>query len=988
MAYAALVSLAQPSNQILNHDHHHPLTLPENQEIISIRNHAVVLQSFLDDIPEKASSLKERIREVANEAEDVIEYLLWGNDPSEVEFERQLRNAEEKITSIGGEVMDYLKRNGFVNNLGRRGDYRHAASSSQGRDVVVGFAGELLEIKSQLCGESSKLLVLPIVGIGGIGKTTLARSVYDDEKVISHFDIRSWVTISQDYSVGSILLNLLASMKGKEIEPERDLPDQVIPQGEEIGRYIWNRSYLIVIDGMRSKKDWDEIKMLFPDNRRGSRIVLTTRLLDVATYPDPCSPVHMMHLLSDDQSWHLLKEKVFADEDCPLELEESGKKIVKSCGGLPLSIVVMAGLLSNIDKTLAFWEQIAENDGELEKIISLSYTHLPHHLRACLLYMGGFPEDYEIRVSEFIKLWLAEGFLRYPNNGCKSLEDVAEECVDNLVNRSLVLASSRKFDGKIKSCSLHDMVRDFCIRQVEQEKLLHPVTDYLPSPILRKHFLPRVLENHCRISATSYDLDLKDSMHGSRIRTIICNPKKGYRSSGSVQNFSLLRVLHVLRSNDDTREWEPGQVFDLIYLTYLSSNIPTSIVPPAISKLHSLHTLIIYRYEVHLPVEIWRMRPLKHLIAFSFHHLPHPEEEAAFPLENLQTLCLVKNLVCSERIMEMIPNVEKLGICCSEKKFGEGYHLENLKHLQQLEKLKLKLETCGCLSLRPSAKPVYPLSLKKLTLSGWRFPWRDMRIVGSLPNIQVLKLRNHAFDGNCWETTEVVFPRLRVLLIDESNLRIWKSKRRQFPVLEGLMLYRCPYLFEIPSDIGHIATLKLIEVDHQKTSLFYSAKRIERDRQSGKHSLKDHTDVAKPAFSLSNEGDVNSDIYVKATNGAEETPKLVGRRSSILKVKPTPPPYEVTSMKHTRAAPRSGALKRKVFMDDTMVLHGDAIRQQLTITEDIRHVRKKAPRTLFEISMIQKQHMDDETFIETVFTVLQSLMLLPGICWNLSEHVP
>ncbi|PIN14105.1 Sister chromatid cohesion complex Cohesin, subunit RAD21/SCC1 [Handroanthus impetiginosus] len=95
---------------------------------------------------------------------------------------------------------------------------------------------------------------------------------------------------------------------------------------------------------------------------------------------------------------------------------------------------------------------------------------------------------------------------------------------------------------------------------------------------------------------------------------------------------------------------------------------------------------------------------------------------------------------------------------------------------------------------------------------------------------------------------------------------------------------------------------------------------------------------------------------------------LAGRKSSVLKVKPTPPPSEVTSMKRARSAARSGAPKRKVLTDDTMVLHGDTIRQQLTNTEDIRRVRKKAPCTLPEISMLQKQHMEDEIFLETIFT--------------------
>ncbi|KAL8557764.1 hypothetical protein ACS0TY_005028 [Phlomoides rotata] len=113
---------------------------------------------------------------------------------------------------------------------------------------------------------------------------------------------------------------------------------------------------------------------------------------------------------------------------------------------------------------------------------------------------------------------------------------------------------------------------------------------------------------------------------------------------------------------------------------------------------------------------------------------------------------------------------------------------------------------------------------------------------------------------------------------------------------------------------------------------------------------------------------------------------LVGRRSSILKVKPTPPPFEVTSSKRTRSAPRSRAPKRKVIMDDTMVLHGDTIRQQLTNTEDIRRVRKKAPCTLPEISMIQKQHMEEENFLQPIFSGMSvELASLHGQVYDLSR---
>ncbi|XP_047980625.1 putative late blight resistance protein homolog R1B-16 [Salvia hispanica] len=454
----------------------------------------------------------------------------------------------------------------------------------------------------------------------------------------------------------------------------------------------------------------------------------------------------------------------------------------------------------------------------------MSYNHLPPHLRKCFLYMAAFPQDYDIHASELIKLWVAEGLIKQKSSS-KSEEMAAEEYLEELIKQSLVLTTSRKSDGKTKSCKLHSMVRDFCVRQAGQEKVLLSVTDYFPNLILRRHFLPQVLQNHHRVSVSWHDLHLKDSTHSSCTASIICIPQRGYRPKGSVQNFTSLRVLHVLRRNDHSY-WELGQVFELIYLTYLASNIPDSIVPPAIAKLQNLQTLIIYRYYVRLPVEIWSLKQLRHLIAFSFQSLPLPKR-ATLSLVNLQTLSMATNFVCSERMVKMIPNIKKLGICYSEEKFGVGYHLDNLIQLLQLEKLKLEVHS----SFVPRLNPIFPLSLKKLELSGRWISWRAMTIVGLLPNLQVLKLLNYACYGKQWETIEGEFRMLIHLFIDESDLQCWRTKWTHFPSLQCLMLHRCPYLDGIPNDIADIRTLKLIEIDDLNQSLLYSAKRIQKKQR-------------------------------------------------------------------------------------------------------------------------------------------------------------
>ncbi|XP_019256652.1 PREDICTED: putative late blight resistance protein homolog R1B-8 isoform X3 [Nicotiana attenuata] len=176
-------------------------------------------------------------------------------------------------------------------------------------------------------------------------------------------------------------------------------------------------------------------------------------------------------------------EILLREDICPPHLDEIGKHIIQQCRGLPLSIVVVAGLLGKIDPTRDNWKKVQENlnsffgtvSEQCQSILSLSYSYLPQHLKACFLYVGCFPEDMEIGVSKLIKLWIAELFVRPRSN--KRLDMVAEEYLEELIDRSLILAGRRRANGRMKTCKIHDLLRQLCIREAQTENFVHVLSD-------------------------------------------------------------------------------------------------------------------------------------------------------------------------------------------------------------------------------------------------------------------------------------------------------------------------------------------------------------------------------------------------------------------------------------------------------------------------------------------------------------------------------
>ncbi|KAH0692111.1 hypothetical protein KY285_019208 [Solanum tuberosum] len=575
-------------------------------------------------------------------------------------------------------------------------------------------------------------------------------------------------------------------------------------------------------------------------------------------YANTSSP-HKMNLLDLDNSWKLLRDKVFGlEHDHPPELEEIGKKIAEKCQGLPLIISVIAGHLSKtVPKTLESWKYVAKTLSEIIAshpnkclgVLGLSYHHLPNRLKPCFLSLGDFPEDFQVDTRRLVQLWIAEGFIRTSSGSRESLEEVAEHYLEDLISRNLIMARKKRFNGEVKVCGIHDLLREFCLIEAEMTKFMHVLrTPLSPAqkPNFRRFSIQKRIEDAYKllppVARSIYCFSYLGLPYEPRIKLLPILPI--YRHDpiihGFFSCFNHLRVLAIFPSSFNTFPLVITKLFHLRYLQVPSlGNIPESI-----SKLLNLQTLICDgdSLQITLPRKIWMLKNLRYIRLGGATYLPSPriDNNLVTGMPNLEEFYGISYASCKNEVISSTPNLKRLTICyhwSARKNFPDcPFDMSSLTKLETF-----KLYWVGYLE-EPIKRFVFPKSLRRVSLTWcYTFIWEEISSTFiMLPHLEELKLKDCRAEDDVWRLTDKdIFRSLKLLLLSELNLKGWEASSDNFPNLKRLVLKKCKDLQEIPTDFGEICTLESIELHDCSTTSEESARNIEQEQEDmGNNILK------------------------------------------------------------------------------------------------------------------------------------------------------
>ncbi|KAL6314360.1 hypothetical protein AAG906_021190 [Vitis piasezkii] len=761
----------------------------------------------------------------------------------------RLKNIKEEVDEIVKEI-DLLKLvQGNIVHREVESSWRETHSFVLTSEIVGRVEDKEEIIKSLMSSDSEiNLSVVAIVGIGGLGKTTLAQLVYNDKRVVEFFELQIWICVLNYFDEKILVKKILESLSGGVVG---DLGLDVLKDllHEKLGQ----KRYLLVLDDVWSGdfQIWDNLRTLLMVGAKGSRIIVTTQNSSVASTMG-CNCSFTLKGLEENQCWNLFSKLAFRREQANVhpELEEIGKEIVKMCNGVPLVIKTLgAALQSKTEKSQ--WLSIKTNENLLSlrdgndsvsSVLKLSYDNLPIHLKQCFAFCALFPKNYEIEKKLLIQLWMAQGYiqpldenvgdqyfeellsrslLEEVENGAynnvsnyeieKNMlvqlwmaqgyiqpldENVGHQYFEELLSRSLLEEFGKDDSNNILSCKMHDLIHDLAQLVIGSDAL-----------ILEDDVKEISKEVHHISLFKSMNLKLK-TLKVKHIRTFlsIITYKEYLFDSIQSRKFSSFKHLRVLSLNNFIVYKVPKSLGKLSHLRYLDLSYNAfEVLPNSITRLKNLQTLkLVGCYKlIKFPEDTRELINLRHLENDDCHALGHMPCGIG-ELTSLQSLPVftVGNVRRAGRLSELkelnnlrgglwiqgLENVRDVVLESREANLGEKQHIQSLR---------LNWRRSGAQSSEDVESVLEGLqshrNLKKLCIEGYggiRFPSWMMNggLSSMLPNLTTVNLEGCS---RC-QTLPCFLDDLEKVEYMECS-----SEGPFFPSLENLNVNRMPKLKEL-----------------------------------------------------------------------------------------------------------------------------------------------------------------------------------------------
>ncbi|ESW05656.1 hypothetical protein PHAVU_011G198400 [Phaseolus vulgaris] len=831
-----------------------------------LKRKLVSVYAVVDDAEQKqfrdtyVKAWLDEVRDVLLDTEDLMDEIEYEFSRSELEVQSQSSSSkvcsfESKIVEVLDDLESLLSQKddlGLKNASGAGVGLGLSSNVSQKlpstslvvENVIYGRDDEkemILKWMTSDTEEHSQLSILSVVGMGGMGKTTLAQHVYNDPMIEGKFAIKGWVCVSDEFDVFMVTKAIVGAItKSKD-----DSVDLEMVQGR-LKEKLTGRKFLLVLDDVwnEHQDQWKSLQTPFKYGAKGSKIIITTRSNKVASIMES-NKIRQLKQLQEDHSWQVFAKHAFQNDNSKpnSELKEIGTKIVEKCQGLPLALETVGSLLRS-KSSVSEWESVLRSniwnlrieDSKILPALLLSYYHLPSHLKTCFAYCALFPKDHKFEKESLILSWMVQNFLQCSQQS-DSLEEIGEQYFNDLLSRSFFQQSN--WFGKTRFL-MHDLLNDLA-KYVSGDI-------YYRLGVDRPGSVPKTTRHFSTKEKDPVECDEYRSLcDAKRLRTFLSiSTNCGMSIKELISNFKFLR--HLSLSCCRNIKEMPDTITDLIHLRSLDlsgtsiERLPDSMcslcnlqvlklnycrllkeLPSTLHELSKLRLLELKGTTLRkAPVLLGKLKNLqvwmggfevgKSSSEFSIQELGQLDLHGKLSIENLENIvnpcdALAADLKNKTHLVMLVLkwNLKRN----NEDSIKQREVLENLEPSRHLEFLSIN-GYCGTQFPRWLSDTfvlnVVSLSLYKCKYCQW-LP--SLGLLTSLKGLVIRRLDEIVrIDADFYGNTSSAFASLeRLTFIDMKEWEEWQCMTGAFPSLQFLSLQNCPKLKGHLPDLPHLKDL-------------------------------------------------------------------------------------------------------------------------------------------------------------------------------------